>query len=77
MSADQDGGPGEGPAEEAAPDGSRGSELRHRLLAMGGVLSEVTSDDTDHGWGDVTPPDAEDRASEARLRRDVPPHHGG
>lgn len=47
--------------------------LRRRLLAMGGVLVEVTSDETDHGWGESREPDAGD----ARLRREVPPHHGG
>jgi hypothetical protein len=32
----------------------------------------VTSDEQEIGWGEVPEPDDDDR-----LRREVPPHHGG
>ena len=53
------------------------SDRRRRLLAMGGALAETTSDETDQGWGEGSAADARERATDARLRREVPPHHGG
>lgn len=47
-----------------------------RLRAMGSVLRDVTSDETDDGWGQ-SPGPADAGASDAALRREVPPHHGG
>lgn len=63
-----------GDAQDLAGDAVRD---RRRLLAMGGVLAEVTNDETDEGWGDAEEPGAGDLATDARLRHDVPPHHGG
>ncbi|MBA2551590.1 MAG: hypothetical protein H0V13_11165 [Nocardioidaceae bacterium] len=52
-------------------------DRRRRLLAMGSVPADEASDETDQGWGDGGDPRAADLAVEARLRREVPPHHGG
>lgn len=43
-------------------------------------LPEQTSDDTDRGWGEGAGDaqgDAEESDDDERLRREVPPHHGG
>lgn len=60
-----------------SPDAAdrRSRERRRRLLVMGGVLGDVTRDETDEGWG--SSPDGAAHAAEEQLRRDVPPHHGG
>ena len=64
----------EGRSNAATPDAA--TQRRRRLLAMGGVLGEVTGDESDQGWGDGAPGSA-DRAADAGLRREVPPHHSG
>lgn len=45
------------------------------------LLPEQTSDDTDRGWGEGVGESGEVAEESAdddeRLRREVPPHHGG
>ena len=56
------------PSEDVQPSPDRAAQLR----AMGAVLRNVTTDETEEGWGHKSPD-----AFDAALRRDVPPHHGG
>ncbi len=63
--------------DDAAEPGDATLIRRRRLLAMGAVLGDEASDETDQVWGEGGGRDAADQAGEARLRRDVPPHHGG
>ncbi len=55
-------------SEDVEPSPDRTAQLR----AMGAVLRDVTTDETEEGWGQPSPD-----SSDASLRRDVPPHHGG
>jgi hypothetical protein len=59
------------------PDVAEAARIRAaRLRAMGGVLRDVSSDETPAGWGE-TASGADEGARDADLRRQVPPHHGG
>ncbi len=49
------------------------AELAERLRAMGAVLNEVTSDESDDGWAQSA---GGSDTRDAELRRQVPPHHG-
>jgi hypothetical protein len=60
--------PGLGPA----PPGYAG-QVSERAGYDDELLPEQTSDDTDVGWGEPPPDDAES-ADDERLRREKPPH---
>jgi len=46
--------------------------VRRRTDRLGELLPPTTSDESAEGWGDTDDVDSDDR-----LRREVPPHHGG
>jgi hypothetical protein len=46
--------------------------VRRRTDRLGDLLPPTTSDESAEGWGDADDVDPDDR-----LRREVPPHHGG
>ncbi|MFZ0324071.1 MAG: hypothetical protein WAN48_08075 [Actinomycetes bacterium] len=41
------------------------------------ILPTTTSDEDAVGWGDAPVTDDSQDADDERLRREVPPHHGG
>jgi hypothetical protein len=65
------------PSRPADRDGAEPTTANRRRIARrpastGPVLPTVTDDERDVGWGEAPEPDDDER-----LRREVPPHHGG
>ena len=54
------------PADSTAADSARSGSHERPLL------SDVTADERDVGWGEVP-----ERDDDERYLREVPPHHGG
>lgn len=54
--------------------GSGASSVSSTATSISELLPEISSEDTDFGWGDEEPA-VEEAAGDARLAEDRPPHH--